>query len=64
MTANALAVQGSGWTWLAYNSVNSSAPLQVLSTGNQDPLLEPLMPLLGIDVWEHAYYRESLRIAV
>lgn len=44
---------GSGWTWLVVSGGN----LQVLSTPNQDsPLMEGKTPILGIDVWEHAYY--------
>jgi len=44
---------GSGWTWLIY----AGTGLAVKSTPNQDsPLLESDVPLLGIDVWEHAYY--------
>jgi Fe-Mn family superoxide dismutase len=44
---------GSGWTWLAWDGTG----LAVYSTANQDsPLLESHVPLLGIDVWEHAYY--------
>jgi Fe-Mn family superoxide dismutase len=44
---------GSGWTWLVYDGTG----LAVRSTPNQDsPLLESDEPLLGIDVWEHAYY--------
>lgn len=46
---------GSGWTWL----VVSGGSLEVMSTPNQDtPLSEGKMPILGIDVWEHAYYLE------
>ena len=45
---------GSGWSWLATDELGN---LQVLSTANQDsPLSLNLVPLLGIDVWEHAYY--------
>ena len=45
---------GSGWAWLA---VNSQGQLEVLSTANQDsPLMQGLTPILGMDVWEHAYY--------
>ena len=45
---------GSGWAWLV---VNSAGKLQVLSTPNQDnPLSEGHKPILGNDVWEHAYY--------
>lgn len=44
---------GSGWAWL---SVDSGA-LKVTSTPNQDsPLMEGMTPILGMDVWEHAYY--------
>ena len=44
---------GSGWTWL----VHDGSGLVVTSTPNQDsPLMEGQTPLLGIDVWEHAYY--------
>ena len=45
---------GSGWTWLV---LDSSGKLQVISTANQDsPLMEGLHPVMGNDVWEHAYY--------
>ena len=51
--AAAAARFGSGWAWL---SINDGA-LIVSSTANQDsPLMEGATPLLGIDVWEHAYY--------
>jgi superoxide dismutase, Fe-Mn family len=44
---------GSGWTWL----VVAGGDLDVTSTPNQDtPLMEGQTPILGIDVWEHAYY--------
>ena len=45
---------GSGWTWLVKDG---SGALQVVSTANQDsPVSDGQTPLLGIDVWEHAYY--------
>ena len=45
---------GSGWAWLI---VNGSGDLEVISTANQDsPLMDGNYPLLGVDVWEHAYY--------
>lgn len=45
---------GSGWAWL---SVDGAGKLTVASTPNQDsPLSEGLTPILGLDVWEHAYY--------
>jgi superoxide dismutase, Fe-Mn family len=44
---------GSGWTWL----VADGGTLSVMSTANQDsPISEGKTPILGIDVWEHAYY--------
>jgi len=44
---------GSGWSWLVWDGTG----LAVYSTPNQDsPWLQPDTPLLGIDVWEHAYY--------
>jgi Fe-Mn family superoxide dismutase len=44
---------GSGWTWL----VSDGGTLKVISTANQDsPIMSGQTPLLGIDVWEHAYY--------
>ena len=44
---------GSGWTWL----VRDGSGLAVMSTANQDsPISEGKTPVLGIDVWEHAYY--------
>ena len=45
---------GSGWAWLSIDTNNS---LIVSSTANQDnPISEGLSPILGLDVWEHAYY--------
>ncbi|BBD42011.1 superoxide dismutase [Streptococcus anginosus] len=45
---------GSGWAWLV---VNNDGKLEVTSTANQDtPISEGKTPILGIDVWEHAYY--------
>jgi Fe-Mn family superoxide dismutase len=45
---------GSGWAWLC---VNKNGGLEVTSTPNQDnPLSVGLTPILGLDVWEHAYY--------
>jgi Fe-Mn family superoxide dismutase len=44
---------GSGWTWLVWDGTG----LSLYSTPNQDsPLMQDDVPLLGIDVWEHAYY--------
>jgi len=49
-------LQGSGWCWLGYSK--TSRQLVIHTCNNQDPLFATtgLVPLLGIDVWEHAYY--------
>jgi len=48
---------GSGWAWLVLNK----SQLEIISTPNQDsPLTEGKAPVLGIDVWEHAYYVKYL----
>jgi superoxide dismutase, Fe-Mn family len=45
---------GSGWAWL---TVTRGAQVEIFSTPNQDsPLMEGKNPILGIDIWEHAYY--------
>jgi Fe-Mn family superoxide dismutase len=45
---------GSGWAWLV---LDRNGKLQVISTANQDsPYMEGQIPILGVDVWEHAYY--------
>ncbi|WWC91860.1 uncharacterized protein L201_006807 [Kwoniella dendrophila CBS 6074] len=46
-------VQGSGWGWLGYNK--GTKKLEVVTTANQDPLLSHV-PIIGIDIWEHAFY--------
>ncbi|MCA8984255.1 MAG: superoxide dismutase [Planctomycetaceae bacterium] len=52
-SAAAGGVFGSGWAWLVVNH----GQLEILSTANQDsPLMKGAVPVLGIDVWEHAYY--------
>jgi Fe-Mn family superoxide dismutase len=44
---------GSGWAWL----ISSGGKLSIISTANQDtPLMQNQVPILGVDVWEHAYY--------
>lgn len=53
-TKAALTRFGSGWAWLC---VDSQGRLKVESSANQDsPLTQDLIPILGLDVWEHAYY--------
>jgi len=51
-----VAIQGSGWGWLGYDQ--STQSLRIATCANQDPLeaTTGLIPLFGIDVWEHAYY--------
>ncbi|MBS3089531.1 superoxide dismutase [Candidatus Pacearchaeota archaeon] len=52
-SAAALGRLGSGWAWL----VKHKDHLDIISTANQDsPLMEGKIPILGLDVWEHAYY--------
>jgi superoxide dismutase, Fe-Mn family len=53
MNDNGVKRFGSGWTWLVWDGTG----LALYSTANQDsPLMQDHVPLLGIDVWEHAYY--------
>jgi superoxide dismutase, Fe-Mn family len=53
-TAAALGRFGSGWAWLIKDA---SGKLEIYSTANQDsPLMEGKHPVMGLDVWEHAYY--------
>lgn len=55
MSGKANAHQGSGWSWLGYSKAMKR--LSICACDNQDPLsTKNLIPLLGIDVWEHAYY--------
>ncbi len=50
-----IGIQGSGWGWLGFNK--GLKRLEIATCANQDPLSsQGLIPLLGIDVWEHAYY--------
>jgi Fe-Mn family superoxide dismutase len=60
LSAATVGVQGSGWGWLGYDKVSQS--LVVATTPNQDPLeaTTGVVPLLGIDVWEHAYYLQVI----
>jgi Fe-Mn family superoxide dismutase len=53
VTQNGITRFGSGWSWVVWNG----SGLQAYSTANQDsPLMEGHVPILGVDVWEHAYY--------
>jgi len=54
-SAQTAAVQGSGWGWLGYDA--SAGRVVIATCANQDPLSSKgLKPLLGVDIWEHAYY--------
>jgi superoxide dismutase, Fe-Mn family len=53
LSAAAIGRFGSGWAWLTF----AGGKLEVFSTANQDsPLMDGKIPVLGLDVWEHAYY--------
>jgi superoxide dismutase, Fe-Mn family len=53
-TAAATTRFGSGWAWLVKDSAGK---FEIISTANQDsPIMEAKTPILGLDVWEHAYY--------
>jgi Fe-Mn family superoxide dismutase len=55
LTTKSVDIQGSGWGWLGYDKSNKE--LVIATCPNQDPLSTlGYVPLLGIDVWEHAYY--------
>jgi Fe-Mn family superoxide dismutase len=54
-SAETVAIQGSGWGWLGIHPKHKC--LKITTAANQDPLvMTGFVPLLGIDVWEHAYY--------
>ena len=54
-SAKTVAIQGSGWGWLGFSP--EKCTITITTCQNQDPLsTQGLVPLLGIDVWEHAYY--------
>uniref|UniRef100_Q9P4T6 Superoxide dismutase [Mn], mitochondrial n=2 Tax=Agaricus bisporus TaxID=5341 RepID=SODM_AGABI len=52
-------IQGSGWGWLGVNPSNKR--LEISTTPNQDPLLN-LVPIIGVDIWEHAFYLQYLNV--
>lgn len=50
-----IGIQGSGWGWLGYHK--GQKRLEIATSANQDPVsAQGLIPLFGVDVWEHAYY--------
>ncbi|KAF8905689.1 manganese superoxide dismutase [Mucidula mucida] len=54
-------IQGSGWGWLGLNPANKR--LEIVTTANQDPLLSHV-PIIGVDIWEHAFYLQYLNVKV
>jgi len=55
--ARTAAIQGSGWGWLVYNKRKDALSFRIAY--NQDPITDVspyVVPIIGIDVWEHAYY--------
>ncbi|KAG6328659.1 hypothetical protein ID866_10430 [Astraeus odoratus] len=55
------AIQGSGWGWLGFNSTTKK--LEIVTTPNQDPLISHT-PILGVDIWEHAFYLQYYNVKV
>ena len=54
-TATSLSIEGSGWCWLVFN--NTFQKIEIMTTKNQEsPWMYNKIPLIGLDVWEHAYY--------
>ncbi|KAJ7184701.1 manganese superoxide dismutase [Mycena filopes] len=57
--AATLGIQGSGWGWVGFNPTTKR--LEIATTPNQDPLLT-LVPIIGVDIWEHAFYLQYLNV--
>lgn len=54
-SVSALSIEGSGWCWLVFNQTFNK--IEIITTQNQDsPWITKKIPLLGLDLWEHAYY--------
>ncbi|KAJ9626990.1 Superoxide dismutase [Mn], mitochondrial [Taxawa tesnikishii (nom. ined.)] len=49
-----LGIQGSGWGWLVKNAADGR--LDIVTTKDQDPVAASVVPIFGVDMWEHAYY--------
>lgn len=54
----ALGLQGSGWVWLVKDK--DSNALDIVTSKDQDIVLSPKLPVVGLDMWEHAYYLQYL----
>ncbi|TEB22591.1 hypothetical protein FA13DRAFT_1766405 [Coprinellus micaceus] len=57
--ATTLGILGSRWGWLGYNT--QTERLEIATTANQDPRLS-LVPIIGVDIWEHAFYLQYLNV--
>ncbi|KAJ6500951.1 manganese superoxide dismutase [Mycena sanguinolenta] len=57
--AATLGIQGSGWGWVGLNPTTKR--IEIVTTANQDPLLTHV-PLIGVDIWEHAFYLQYLNV--
>ncbi|EKM50847.1 uncharacterized protein PHACADRAFT_262724 [Phanerochaete carnosa HHB-10118-sp] len=55
------AIQGSGWGWAGLNVTTKR--VEIVTTANQDPLLSHV-PIIGVDIWEHAFYLQYLNVKV
>ncbi|GAB7358135.1 hypothetical protein MBLNU230_g0293t1 [Neophaeotheca triangularis] len=53
-----LGIQGSGWGWLV--KAADSDRLSIVTTKDQDPIVDGSVPIIGVDMWEHAYYLQYL----
>lgn len=61
--AHLASIQGSGWAFIVKNTENGGE-LDVVTTPNQDTVVAPLVPLVAIDAWEHAYYLQYQNVKV
>ncbi|KAF9448438.1 manganese and iron superoxide dismutase [Macrolepiota fuliginosa MF-IS2] len=59
--ATTAAIQGSGWGWLGLNPTTKQ--LEIVTTANQDPLISHV-PIIGVDIWEHAFYLQYKNVKV
>lgn len=59
-SAKLLGIQGSGWGWLV--KAEGQSQLQIITTKDQDPVPSILVPVFGVDMWEHAYYLQVSRL--
>lgn len=54
-------IQGSGWAFIVKN-LSNGGKIEVVTISNQEALFKPLVPLVAIDAWEHAYYLQYLNL--